>query len=92
MRFRKTLTSLTLAAGLIFAVPAVAQQKPMTQDQVHALVRDGLGDESGTKLIEQRGIGFAPAEDFIQTLKAASASEAFLNSLRAAKPKCGHCW
>ena len=50
------------------------------------MVRDGFGDESGAKLIEQRGIDFAPSEDFLQTLKAAGASEAFLNALRAAKP------
>ena len=50
------------------------------------MVRDGFGDESGAKLIEQRGIDFAPSEDFYQTLKAAGASEAFLNALRAAKP------
>ena len=49
------------------------------------MVRDGFGDESGAKLIEQRGIDFAPSEDFFQTLKAAGASEAFLNALRAAK-------
>ena len=51
-----------------------------------SMVRDGLGDDSGAKLIEQRGIDFAPSEDFIQTLKAAGASEAFLKALRAAKP------
>jgi len=50
------------------------------------MVRDGFGDESGAKLIEQRGIDFAPAEDFMQSLKAAGASEAFLNALRTAKP------
>ena len=50
------------------------------------MVRDGFGDESGAKLIEQRGIDFGPAEDFFQTLKAAGASEAFLKALRAAKP------
>jgi tetratricopeptide (TPR) repeat protein len=49
-------------------------------------VRDGLGDESGAKLIEQRGIDFAPAEDFLQSLKAAGANEAFLKALRAGKP------
>jgi predicted NAD-dependent protein-ADP-ribosyltransferase YbiA (DUF1768 family) len=49
-------------------------------------VRDGLGDESGAKLIEQRGIDFSPAEDFLQSLKAAGASEAFLKALRAANP------
>jgi hypothetical protein len=50
------------------------------------MVRDGFGDESGAKLIEQRGIDFAPGEDFMQSLKAASASEPFLKALRAAKP------
>ena len=85
MRFQKTLTLLMLAMGLVFALSAWAQQKPLTRDQVQGLVRDGLGDESGAKLIEQRGIDFAPAEDFLQNLKAAGASEAFLKALRAAK-------
>jgi hypothetical protein len=66
------------------ALPAPAQQKPFTQEQVVSMVRDGFGDESGAELIEQRGIDFAPSEDFVQTLKAAGASEAFLNALRAA--------
>ena len=85
MRFRKTLTLLVLAMGLVFALSAWAQQKPLTREQVQGLVRDGLGDESGAKLIEQRGIDFALAEDFLQSLKAAGASEAFLKALRAAK-------
>ena len=85
MRFQKTLTLLMLAMGLVFALPAWAQQKPFTRDQVQGLVRAGLGDESGAKLIERRGIDFAPAEDFLQSLKAAGASEAFLKALHAAK-------
>jgi hypothetical protein len=84
MRFRKTLTFLILA--LAFALTAGAQQKPFTQERVVSMVRDGFGDESGARLIEQRGIDFAPSEDFYQSLKAAGASEAFLNALRAAKP------
>jgi hypothetical protein len=84
MRFRKTLTLLILTTGLAFVLPVWAQQKPFTQEQVVSMVRDGFGDESGAKLIEQRGIDFAPSEDFIQTLKAAGASEAFLKALRAA--------
>ena len=86
MRFRKTLTFFILMMGLVFTVPAWAQQKPFTQEQVSNMVRAGLGDDSGSKLIEQRGIDFAPSEDFCQTLKAAGASEAFLKALRAAKP------
>jgi L-rhamnose isomerase len=69
MRFRKALTFLVLATALVLALPAWAQQKPFTQEQVQDLVREGLGDESGAKLIDQRGIDFAPAEDFIQSLK-----------------------
>ena len=86
MKFRKTLTLLILAIGLVFALPAWTQQKPFTQEQVSNMVRAGLGDDSGAKLLEQRGIDFAPAEVFLQTLKAAGASEAFINALRAAKP------
>jgi tetratricopeptide (TPR) repeat protein len=85
MRFRKTLTFLILTMGLVFALSAWAQQKPLTQDQVQGLVRSGLADESGAKLIEQRRIDFAPSEDFLQSLKAAGASEAFLTALRTAK-------
>jgi hypothetical protein len=66
------------------ALPLRAQQKPFTQEQVSNMVRAGLGDDSGAKLIEQHGIDFAPSEDFYQTLKAARASEAFLKALRAA--------
>jgi len=87
MRFRLTLTIiLTLAMTLVVAPFGWAQQKLFTQEQVVSMVRDGFGDESGAKLIEQRGIDFAPSEDFLQTIKAAGASEAFLKALRAAQP------
>ena len=65
----------------------ISPAKPFTQEQVVSMVRDGFGDESGAKLIEQRGIDFAPADDFLQTLKAAGASEAFLKALRAARQR-----
>ena len=77
--------SATTAAGTSPGLEG-SPAKPLTQEQVVGMVRDGFGDESGAKLIEQRGIDFAPSEDFYQTLKAAGASETFLNALRAAKP------
>ena len=79
---RSTLQSVALKDG----ATAATSGKPFTQEQVSNMVRNGFGDESGAKLIEQRGIDFAPSEDFVQTLKAAGASEAFLNALRSAKP------
>jgi hypothetical protein len=54
--------------------PGSSLAKPFTQEQVSDMVRAGLGDESGAKLIEQRGIDFAPAEDFVRSLKAAGAT------------------
>jgi len=83
---RPVVTILILVTPMLLTQVMRAQQKPFTRDQVQGLVRDGLGDESGAKLIEQRGIDFAPAEDFLQGLKSAGASEAFLKALRAAKP------
>jgi hypothetical protein len=83
---RPVVTILLLILAVILPLPMRAQQKPFTQEQVSKMVRDGFGDESGAKLIEQRGIDFAPSEDFYQALKAAGASEAFLDALRAAKP------
>ncbi len=83
---RPVITIVLLTITVILPPPLRAQQKPFTQPQVSSMVRDGFGDESGAKLIEQRGIDFAPAEDFIQTLKAVGASEAFLKALLAAKP------
>jgi tetratricopeptide (TPR) repeat protein len=85
MRFPPLVILLLIALALTLAPANWAQQKPLAQDQVRGLVRGGLGDETGAKAIEQRGIDFAPAEDFLQSLKAAGASEAFLKALRAAK-------
>ena len=81
---RPVVTILMLIIAVILPLPLRAQQKPFTQEQVSNMVRAGLGDDSGSKLIEQRGIDFAPSDDFYQTLKAAGASEAFLKALRAA--------
>ena len=44
----KTLTVLILAIGLVFALPACTQQKPLTQDQVQAFQK-----ESGQIYAEQ---------------------------------------
>jgi tetratricopeptide (TPR) repeat protein len=86
MAHRTVTAILILITPLILPLPVRAQQKPFTQEQVSNMVRDGFGDESGAKLIEQRRIDFAPSEDFCQSLKAAGANETFLKALRAAKP------
>ncbi len=94
MRRQPVVTILMLIPAVILTLPMRAQQKPVapgfspakpfTEEQISNMVRAGLGDDSGAKLIEQRGIDFAPADDFLLSLKAAGASEAFLKALRAA--------
>ena len=44
MRRRAVVTTLTLIVAVIVTLPSTAQQKPLTQDQVQALVRLGLGN------------------------------------------------
>jgi len=85
MVHRPVATILILITTMILTLPAPAQQKPFTQDQVQGMLRSGLGDETGAKAIEQRGIDFTPTEDFLHSLKAAGANEAFLQALREAK-------
>jgi hypothetical protein len=83
MGFRKTLTFLMLAAGLVFALSRWAQLKTIMRDQLRGSVRAGLADASGAKLIELGSIDLAATDDFRQNLKAGGASEAFLKALRA---------
>jgi hypothetical protein len=61
---RKILTLLILATGLSLALPIWGQQKPFAREQIGNLVHAGLGAESRAKLIEQRGIDFAPGGRF----------------------------
>jgi hypothetical protein len=46
MRFRKSLTRLMLAMGLVFTLSAWVQQQPFAEEQVSNTVRTGLGDGS----------------------------------------------
>ena len=68
MALLRRVTLLVIVPALTLTTTIWAQQRPFTQDQLQGLVRSGLGDESGAKLIEQRGIDFEPTEEFIQAL------------------------
>jgi hypothetical protein len=48
MRFRKALTFLILAMGLVVLLPLWAQQKPFTQEQISNMVRDGFARTQAT--------------------------------------------
>jgi tetratricopeptide (TPR) repeat protein len=85
MRRKLAIISLTffLASGLVGAL--TPQDKPLTKDQVMGLVRNRLGDESGAKVVEQRGIDFEPTDDFLSSLREAGAGDVFLKAVREAK-------
>lgn len=85
MRY-STLAVVLFSIAATMLTPLVgAQEKALSRIQVQALVRDGLGDETGAKAIEQRGIDFAPTADFLRSLKTAGASREFLAALQTAK-------
>ena len=86
MKLRKTLTLIMLAMGLAIAPSAWTQDKPFTQQEVLDMVKAGLGNDAGAKLVLKRGIDFEPTRSFIKRLKSAGAKDAFLKSLRANKP------
>ena len=69
MRDWPVTTVLMFMIALILVLPAKAQERPFTKEQVQAMVRDGLADESGGRAIENRGIDFSPTENFLQSLK-----------------------
>jgi protein TonB len=66
------------------ACTARQQPRPLNKEQVGALVRDGLADESGARLVKDRGLDFAPDQDFAESLRNAGANDAFINAVLAA--------
>ena len=86
MRFRNTLTLFLLSLGLVFALSAWAQDKPFTEQQIRDMVKAGLGNDAGAKLVIQRGIDFTPSRIFLLHLKSSGAKEVFLKALRSNKP------
>lgn len=65
---------------------ALSANKPLGEEQIDHMVHAGLGEESGARMITQRGIDFNPSEGYLQTLKTAGAKEAFIKALRDKMP------
>lgn len=73
-----------LGSGSPPAATPLQSQKPFTQEQVKAMVRDGLANDMAAKAIAAQGIDFTPTDDLLRILQAAGASESFLQALRMA--------
>ena len=65
---------------------ALRANTPWTREQINHMVEAGVGDESGAQMVTQRGVSFAPTEDYLQTLKSGGAKESFLKALRSKMP------
>ncbi len=79
----RTLLYLLIVAGMVPAAQP-QQPKPLNKEQVVALVHNGLADESGARLVKDHGLDFAPAQDFVDSLRSAGANDAFINAVLAA--------
>jgi sulfatase modifying factor 1 len=71
------------------AKPSIPQQAnaPLTKDQVMDLVKFGMNSRDLAKKIQERGIGFEPADDYLQALRNAGAQEDVIQALHAARPR-----
>ncbi len=67
MKRRNVLGVTLLAVGTLFTTSIRAQDKPFTSQQVLDMVHAGLSNDSGAKLIVQRGIDFTPQFRIPQT-------------------------
>ncbi len=85
MKLKSATVILSLLMASALAGAPAPEDKPLTKDQVMGLVRNQLGDESGAKVVEQRGIDFEPTDDFVRALRDAGAGEVFLKAVREAR-------
>jgi Flp pilus assembly protein TadD len=83
MRFRKTLTFLILT--LASALTAGAQQEPLDQVRVFALLAGGVESHRVTMLVQQRGIDFEPTDDYFQEVRLAGGEDELISALKGAK-------
>ena len=86
MRFAERADSYPAGDGFGLCPVCLGARETLYEQQVLDMVRAGLGNDSGAKLIVQRGIDFTPTQDFLKNLKSAGAKDAFLKALRANKP------
>ena len=79
----RTLACLLLLIGMAPAAQQ-PQPKPLNKEQVSAMVRDGLADEFGARLVKDRGIDFAADQDFLDSLRKGGANDAFIKGVQEA--------
>jgi tetratricopeptide (TPR) repeat protein len=84
MRFHKTLTIFMLVMALIFALSAWAQQEPLDQVQVFALLAGGVQSHRVTMLVQKRGIDFEPTDDYFQEVRLAGGEDELISALKGA--------
>lgn len=65
------------------AIQAV-KPRPLSRDQVGALVAGGVPSERAVELVKQRGIDFLADDDYLQALRLAGADDAVIQAVREA--------
>ena len=73
----------------VIAQPALPPQtqKPLSKEQVVALVKAGMDDTQLAKSVRERGIDFDPTDDEVEALRKAGAQEELIRALHAVKPQ-----
>lgn len=62
-------------------------QKPLSDKEILLLLAGDVSSERIVKLVQQRGIGFQPTDDYFQKLRASGAKGELIDALRASATK-----
>jgi tetratricopeptide (TPR) repeat protein len=75
-----------LLFGLLFAGPAWAQQKPITQTQVFTMLalHGPAGGDDVARQVKERGIDFEPTEDCLKEVRLAGGGDGLIWALKGA--------
>jgi formylglycine-generating enzyme required for sulfatase activity len=82
----KLLILIVLFSAIALAAAPQGSKKPLTKDEIIALVKGGVPGARVVGLVQQNGIDFEPTEDYFRALRTARADPSIINAVRAARP------
>ncbi len=81
-----TVLALLAPASAQTGVVSPAGARPLTEQQINGLVQGQVDNQRLAVLVAERGIGFTPTQQFLDTLRKEGADDVLIQAIRDAKP------
>ena len=85
MRCRPVVAILMVIIGMTLAMSLPAQQRPMDQVQIFALLAGQVPSRGVAMQVRERGIDFEPADEYLHEVRLAGGEEELISALQQAK-------